>query len=124
MRIQKLLEETARLPEPGQEFSDLFNRSPALLAVIGSDGYFKKVSKSWTSILGWSEDELKARPWVEFLDSEDRPLMTIAQGGVRFVNRFKCKDGTRKKLTWLSPEFDSKGLSYVIAMPPREIYAR
>jgi PAS domain S-box-containing protein len=54
------------------DYSRLFNLSLDLLCIAGLDGYFKQVNPSWTRVLGWSREELLARPVADFMHPEDR----------------------------------------------------
>ena len=80
--------------------SRYFELSRDLVCTAGFDGYFKQLNAAWTETLGWSEDELRARPFVEFVHDEDRArteeqTADLAVGGVTvdFVNRYATKDG-------------------------------
>jgi PAS domain S-box-containing protein len=91
------------------DYNRLFNLSLDLLCIAGLDGYFKRVNPSWTRVLGWSEAELLARPVEAFMHPEDR-LRTLqaraelAKGTpVRGLeNRYMCKDGSSRWLSWQS----------------------
>jgi PAS domain S-box-containing protein len=87
----------------------LFELSLDLLCVAGLDGYFKEVNPSWTRVLGWSREELLSRPIVEFMHPEDRERtlrarQNLARGiPVRDLeNRYRCKDGSYRWLSWQS----------------------
>jgi len=86
-----------------------FDLVPDLVCVASTDGYFKRVNAAWQAILGYTSDELLARPVADFIHPDDiKP--TIAQiarqlSGQRtegFINRYQCKDGTYKWLEWNS----------------------
>jgi PAS domain S-box-containing protein len=78
-----------------------------LMATAGFDGYFKRLNHAWTETLGWSIDELRSRPLVDFVhpDDRERSLAEIANvaGGsdaIRFRNRYRAKDGSYRWLEW------------------------
>ena len=86
-----------------------FNLSLDLLCIAGIDGYFKQVNPSWTRILGWSESELLSRPVVDLIHPEDRDRTLQARANLAkgillsgFENRYLCKDGTYRWLSWQS----------------------
>ncbi len=91
------------------ERDSFFNLTPDLLCIAGFDGRMIQVNPAWTSTLGWSREELLARPWLDFVHADDRAA-TVAVGKeliagrvVRnFVNRYTCKDGSWKWLSWNS----------------------
>ena len=61
----------------------------------------------WESTLGWSVEELCAGPWLEFVHADDYEA-TVREGAqlangrvvVRFENRYRCKDGSYRRLEW------------------------
>jgi PAS domain S-box-containing protein len=85
----------------------LFNYSSDMLCIADFDGYFKQVSPSFTKILGWSADELFAKPVTDFVHSDDRKATARAikahetgKEATHFLNRYLCKDGTYKWISW------------------------
>lgn len=98
----------------------LFDQAVGLLAVAGFDGYFRVVNHSWSDVLGWSTDELVARPYRELFhpDEVERNLKEIEQlaAGHRLVDhdlRFRCADGTfRWVRSCAQPDVDA-GLFYL-----------
>lgn len=92
---------------------DLFHHSPFQMTLTDSSGYFKKVNKQWTIITGYTEEELKSEPFINFIhpDDVDRTLNAYnnsesfdkkAKPVVGFVNRYRCKDGRYAILEWHS----------------------
>ena len=99
-----------------------FALSLDLLCISGLDGYFKRVNPSWTRVLGWTEEELLSRPVVEFMHPEDRERTLqararLAQGiPVRGLeNRYLCKDGSHRWLSWQSSLHREDGLVFAVA---------
>jgi PAS domain S-box-containing protein len=87
----------------------LFNTTVNLNAIAGFDGYFKKLSPAWEQLLGWTNDELSAKPYFDFLHPDDLPgtkeiISFIVNGNDlhNFENRYRCKDGTYRWLLWSS----------------------
>lgn len=78
-----------------------------LVCVAGLDGYFKHLNPAWTLRLGWTAEELTARPFVEFVHPEDRAatlaeLGKLASGAdtIAFENRYRHRDATYRWLQW------------------------
>ncbi len=85
----------------------LFTLSLDLLCVAGLNGYFKQVNPSWTRVLGWTEEELLSRPVESFVHPEDRDRTLKARASLKqgnplrgFENRYLCKDGAYRWLSW------------------------
>jgi PAS domain S-box-containing protein len=87
----------------------VFKYSIDMLCVVGFDGYFKRVSPSFVNILGWSESELLSKPMFVFIhpdDCEETRLTAKSheegKQAVRFENRYQCKDGSYRWVSWNS----------------------
>ena len=52
--------------------SRFFDLAPDMLATIGRDRRLERINDAWTTTLGWSADELRSRPLVDFLHPEER----------------------------------------------------
>ncbi|MEB3341114.1 PAS domain-containing protein [Okeania sp.] len=90
-----------------RESDRFFHVSVDLLAIMGTDGYFKQLNSSWSRILGYSIQELLAVPYLEFVHPEDRNITVaeiekISEGAtsLNFQNRYCTKDGSYKWFTW------------------------
>jgi two-component system, cell cycle sensor histidine kinase and response regulator CckA len=100
-----------------------FSLALDLLCVAGFDGYFRDLNPAWETTLGWTVEELCARPHQEFLHPEDREaslanakmLAPSSETKTSFVNRFRCKDGSYRRLFWNAAAVPSQGLIYAIA---------
>ncbi|HMF24133.1 MAG TPA: PAS domain S-box protein [Pseudolabrys sp.] len=81
--------------------------SEDLLGVANFDGYFLSVNPAWTSLLGWSEDEIKSLHVSELRHPDDAAAAIagrarLAQGipTVRMENRFRHRDGSWRWIAW------------------------
>lgn len=90
-----------------QELKMFFNTALDMLCIAGFDGYFKKLSPRWSINLGWSEEELLEKPFVELAHPEDKKgtlaiSQTLIEGSsvLGFENRYLCKNGTYRWLAW------------------------
>ncbi len=84
-----------------------FQLSLDLLCIAGFDGRLQQVNRAWSECLGWTAAELTRRPMDEFVHPEDRAATRetrarVIQGiPVRgFENRYRCKDGSYRWLSW------------------------
>jgi PAS domain S-box-containing protein len=100
-----LADRVRRITEHSRRFWDL---STDMLCTAGFDGYFKRLNDAWVHALGWSVEELCARPFLDFVHPEDVELTrresNSLSGGdyetVTFENRYRCKDGSYRTLLW------------------------
>jgi PAS domain S-box-containing protein len=93
-----------------------------LLCVAGFDGYFKRVNPAWTTDLGWSLEELRAKPFLEFVYPDDREptqgvVATLIAGGdaVCFENRYRHQDRSYQWLQWNARPVPGRQLIYATA---------
>ncbi len=103
-----------------RQLDRFFGLSPDMLCIAGTDGYFQRVSPAF-DVLGYPLPELLARPFVDFVHPEDRAstdaaVSMQASGSpvINFENRFLCRDGSHRWLSWNSIP-DEDGTLYAIA---------
>jgi PAS domain S-box-containing protein len=106
-----------------------FNLSPDLLCTRCSDGYFRELNSVWKSTLGWTLDELRSRPWIDFVHPDDvaftfdmeRECHTVraSHTPIQLKNRYRCRDGSYRWLSWRLSGYEN-GLSYGIAQDVTE----
>lgn len=99
-----------------------FELSIDMLCVLGFDGYFRRLSPAWERTLGFTTDELKERPFLEFVHPEDRERTLNQNRQVRgggqalsFENRYLCKDGGFRWLRWNATPDAAQQVIYSIA---------
>ena len=96
-----------------------YELSQEMLCTAGFDGYFKKLNSTWEKTLGYSKEELLAKPFIEFVHIEDqeisRNLVTKLVNGHNtstFENRLLCKDGSVRWILWSTVSVVEKQLLY------------
>ena len=89
------------------ERDQIWQASSDLLCVANFEGYFVSLNPAWAATLGWTEAELKARPFLEFVHPDDVGATETAAGGLlrgeaqfTFENRYRHKDGNYMWLSW------------------------
>lgn len=99
-----------------------FALSLDLLCIAGFDGCFKQLNPAWEKTLGFSTEELLEKPFIEFVHPEDRErtaeeTQKLARGGetIFFQNRYRCRDGSYKWLSWKATSQIERQLIYAIA---------
>lgn len=105
-----------------QDLETLFGLSLDLLCVAGMDGYFRRVNPAFERVLGYSEEDIKAKPFVDFVHPDDREatqaeVEKLSRGitTLRFENRFRRNDGSYRWLAWTSVPNMEDGLLYAVA---------
>jgi len=99
-----------------------FDLSPDMLCIAGFDGYFKKVNASFINMIGFTWEELQAKPVNEFIHPEDRTLTSQLRDKIKvgvpminFENRYFTKSGDIVWLSWTSIPYHNEELIYAIA---------
>lgn len=105
-----------------REYKTFFDVSPDMLCIAGTDGYFKRVNPAFERTLGWSEEELLGRPFVDFVHPDDvertlRETENLARGipTVSFENRYRRADGGYERLEWTCHPEPDTGRLYAVA---------
>jgi PAS domain S-box-containing protein len=93
-----------------------------MLCIANFDGYFKRLNPRWEKTLGYTREELMAKPYVEFVHPDDREATnaetrSLASGALTYTfdNRYLAKDGSYKWLSWASTPISEKKLIYAAA---------
>ncbi len=110
------------------ESSRMWELSFQLLATIRFDGYFQHLNPRWEELLGWTTEELLARPMSDFIHPEDveRTDVRLAQRAQGIVvspeheMRLRCRDGSYRSLLWNSIASLDDGLLYAAALDVTE----
>lgn len=97
-----------RVAERAQARSQTWQLSPDLLGALNSNGYFETSNPAWLSVLGWTEAEVASMSIFELLHPEDREhtragfeLTQVGQPAIGFANRYRCKDGSYRWISWV-----------------------
>lgn len=111
-----------------REFQNYFDYSLDMLCIAGYDGFFKRVNPAFTRVLGWDNEELLSRRFVDFVHPEDmakteKEIERLAMGlpSISFENRYMCQDGSEKLLAWTAHPEPEAGLIYAIARDVTEL---
>jgi|GEM_PF-3319276 len=95
------------LREKTEELDQFFKVTLDLLCIANTDGFFLRLNPVAERILGYTLEELMARPFFSFihpddLDSTRQAVFTLVsqQRVLSFENRYRGKDGTYHWLDW------------------------
>ncbi|MBW4683210.1 MAG: PAS domain S-box protein [Microcoleus vaginatus WJT46-NPBG5] len=114
-----------RINQPADHASEadrFFKISLDMLCVAGFDGYFKRINSMWENTFSLSDEELFSKPLIEFVHPEDREstlaaIQTLADNTdtLSFENRYRCADGSYKRLLWNAISIPQEQLIYAVA---------
>jgi PAS domain S-box-containing protein len=112
----------ARRARAQEELDRIFTLSSDLIAVANFDGYITRVNPAAERILGYTEEEVLARPYLDFVHPDDRErtaaeAAAIGQGRttLSFENRYVRKDGSHRVLDWTSTPAVEDRAMYAVA---------
>jgi PAS domain S-box-containing protein len=97
----------ARVADRTAERDRMWRLSTDLMLVAHLDSTVVAINPAWTSLLGWVEEDLIGRPFLEFVHPDDLAA-TVAEAGelaqgvatYSFQNRYRHKDGSYRWLSW------------------------
>jgi PAS domain S-box-containing protein len=110
---------TQRRRRATREVERYFTLTPEMVIFAGFDGYWKRVNPAVEAVLGYSEREALARPFMEFVHPDDRERTeqeaSRVVGGataLSFENRIVCKDGSYNWIEWSVVPVPEEGVMY------------
>jgi two-component system sensor histidine kinase/response regulator len=105
-----------------EELNRFFDLSPDLLCIASFDGYFTRLNPAWERALGYTRDELLARPYADFIHPDDvsatgeeRASQAHGVQTLAFENRYRCKDGSYRWLSWQAVPIVESATVYAVA---------
>ena len=94
------------------EFDRFFESTLSPMIVAGFDGYLKRVNHASELLANFTEDEMRAEPFANFIHPDDREVAERAVQGMalgrtgRWVDvRVRCKNGEYKWTEWVGTPF-------------------
>lgn len=119
---RRVAERTRDLELARGELDQFFSMSLDLLCIADTQGQFTRVNPAWEEILGWSAEELTGAPYITFVHPDDvgvtaTETQKLAAGGVtvNFENRYRCKDGSYRWLSWKAAARPERNRVYAAA---------
>lgn len=127
--LEELRARVARLEAERTLESRFFEVTLEMLCTASLDtGRFVHLNPSWSKVLGYTVEELRSAPFVEFVHPDDRAdtLAAASRLGegrdvVRFVNRYRHRSGEYRWIEWASTADLGERLIYAAA---RDVTAR
>ena len=101
----------------------LFSISLDFMATFTRDGQLRQINPAWSSVLGWSEEELLGSNMLEYVHPDDRDrtlakrsaLEDSGEAAADFENRWRCADGSYRWLLWSAHYSRDEDLIYAVA---------
>jgi PAS domain S-box-containing protein len=104
------------------KYERFFELSPDLLCIAGFDGYFKKVNRAFSQLLGFEETEFYSRPINDFIHPADQEITYRHRAELfnlkplyNFENRYLTKSGQVVWLSWTSQPVEEEQLIFAVA---------
>jgi diguanylate cyclase (GGDEF)-like protein/PAS domain S-box-containing protein len=120
--IYRAWKRQANLELEREKYLRFFRLSADLMCIADPFGCFTEVNPAFIRLIGYSESELIAKPFLEFILPEDRQktaeemkLQVSIRPSLNFENRFLCKDGATVFLSWTAYFDKSDGITYATA---------
>ena len=99
-----------------------FELSPDVMCIAGYDGYFRKVNPALITTLGYTEEELFAKPIYHFIHEDDRSITSKKRQSLleeneltQFENRYIHKNGSVVWFHWSSIVLKKEDIIYAVA---------
>jgi PAS domain S-box-containing protein len=103
------------------EVERYFALAPEMVVLAGFDGYWKRVNPTVEALLGYTERDWRARPFMEFIHPDDRArseeeALRVFEGATvhAFENRVLCKDGSYKWIEWTATPVTEGRVIYAV----------
>ena len=103
------------------EVERYFTLAPEMVILAGFDGYWKRVNPTVEALLGYTERDWLARPFMDFIHPDDRErseeeARRVLGGGTArpFENRIVCKDGSHKWVEWTATPLPEGRVIYAV----------
>lgn len=110
-----------RVEERTAERDRVWQLTNDLMATARLDGYLIQVNPAWTQLLGWSETELLARPFIDIIDPADHAetanvVARLSRGETvtGFVDHVLASDGSTRTVMWTAVPDATSDLFYII----------
>jgi serine/threonine-protein kinase len=112
----------ANLQRAERDLVRFFDLSLDLFCVAGLDGFFRRVNVNFSRVLGYTENELRSRPFLEFVHPDDHKNTTGAmeillrgQPVIRFINRYRNSQGAYRRFEWTAKSIPEERVIFAVA---------
>ncbi len=98
-----------QVAERTAELNRLWQNSLDLLAIVETDGTFIAINAAWTSLLGWTSDELVNTPFAPLVHPDDLEATQAVFAGLfdapltqPYTYRLRHRDGSYRWVAWIA----------------------
>lgn len=126
--IDELRQLSTYLNDLESELSIFFTLSLDMLTITDSNGAFIKVNPAWTTIMGYSPDEVVGRSCFNFIHNDDialvkEVLVKLEDASIpKILIRMRNKYGQYRLISWAASKV-FKGKIYSIGRDVTDVYA-
>ena len=103
------------------ELNQFFALSLDMLCIANMQGYIYRLNHAWEKTLGYTLDEIRSKPWVEFVHPDDRPKALEAMAGFsqgiaidRLELRFVSRDRSHRWLMGSAIPLADRGIVFSV----------
>lgn len=114
-------QETA-LQRAENDMERFFELSLDLFCIADFEGFFRRINSNFSKLLGYTDQELRARPFMDFVHPDDVDETTArvsalseGQPVVRFSNRYRTAQGSYVTLEWTSKAIEDEQIIFAVA---------
>ena len=105
------------------DMTRFFELSHDLFCIAGLDGYFRRINSNFSRVLGFEQNELMSRPFMEFVHVDDHERTIAAMGQlvegkpvIRFRNRYRTTTpGKFLEFEWTAKSIPAEDLIFAVA---------
>ncbi len=105
-----------------RDLVQFFDLSLDLFCIAGADGYFRRVNGNFQRLLGYTDEEMTSRPFLDFVHPDDRgktdgqtEQLAVGEPCVQFVNRYRHADGHYLWFEWSAQAVPEERATYAVA---------
>jgi PAS domain S-box-containing protein len=109
------------LKQAEQTLERFFDLSLDLFCIASTDGHFLRINSNFSRLLGFSDDELLARPFLEFVHPDDiaatQAIVAMLEAGqsvVQFRNRYGNLHGDYHWIEWSARSIPENGMIFAV----------
>jgi len=105
-----------------EDLKHFFEKSLDMLCFVNKKGIFQQVNPAWTDTLGFKSSQLIGKHVKDFIHPNDleatkaefRRLVLDGQNVIFFENRYRCNDGSYKRIQWTATPNDNADMIYAV----------